>query len=621
MKELISIPYNSEEWSWLPTVICGGCCLELVKVTKNPQNTFKMIDYTTLSPPRPQHSMQTRSSDLETSDQQCVCSVCLVGRMHGGEYNHHKVIVSEPPGRPRLAEESVPVQVCSLCHSQVGRGIQHQCDRVSKRNNLEELLRNTSDKSKERVLSSQLKEVFEVQGASTKGGTVTLATGGTPVQATLGKLQKKPDIKFSNEALNRLQTSIGSSDRKMNIVAHFLRAECGRSSVVKVQEEMMERNKKLARHFESKMLKQKKYVTDSEDKENCDSKKKKKKVVVEVEKPAVVVKSVEDLVSHVMLERNLSPENSEIQIGIDDGQQLLKIMMTIKEKDKPEPKKFKYSDGFRPQQFKLSGVKRLLILFASPTCERYDNLETILQDLDLKALEFGFSCDLKLVLILCGKQCASSKHCCPFCSGSAPWVVKSRSNTIGSLWSDYSAYVKGGSNLKQAMKYNNVVNPPLLTGQDDCLVLSIIYFPELHVLIGIVGKLVKEFEKNVFPTPEEGKEFMDAWMASPTVNVCKTVYHGSASFVGDMARKLLKKLGNLEMAVNKLDPEIVRRATPYINTLERLEAVRVACFGQLVVEGYANKIKEFSVSYRSLSISIPLKVGTLGCGFNLKCLH
>ena len=96
---------------------------------------------------------------------------------------------------------------------------------------------------------------------------------------------------------------------------------------------MMERNKKLGRHFDSKMLKQKKYVTESEDKENGDSKKK-KKVVVDVEKPAVVVKSVEDLASQVMLERNLSPENSEIQIGIDDGQQSHKIMMTIKEKDK-----------------------------------------------------------------------------------------------------------------------------------------------------------------------------------------------------------------------------------------------------------------------------------------------
>ena len=94
------------------------------------------------------------------------------------------------------------------------------------------------------------------------------------------------------------------------------------------------------------------------------------------------------------------------------------------------------------------------------------------------------------------KQCASSKHCCLLCTSSAPWVAKSRSNAIGSLWSGYSSYVKVGSNLKQAMKYNSVVNPHLLTGQDDCLVLSIIYFPELHFLIGIVGKLVKEFDSN-----------------------------------------------------------------------------------------------------------------------------
>ena len=158
------------------------------------------------------------------------------------------------------------------------------------------------------------------------------------------------------------------------------------------------------------------------------------------------------------------------------------------------------------------------------------------------------------------------------------------------------------------MKFNNVVNPPLLTGPDDSLVLSIIYFPELHVLIGVVGKLVKEFEKNVFSTPEEGKQFIDTWMASPTVNVCKTVYHGSANFVGDMAKKLLKKLDNLRMEVNKLEPEIVEKATPYIDTLEKLEAVRMCCFGQLVVEGYTNKIKEFSTAYRRLDISIPLKV-------------
>lgn len=168
--------------------------------------------------------------------------------------------------------------------------------------------------------------------------------------------------------------------------------------------------------------------------------------------------------------------------------------------------------------------------------------------------------------------------------------------------------MKDGSILKNAMKYDNVINPPLLTGPDDAKVLSLVYFPELHVLIGIVSKLVKEMERSIFPTPEEGKKFLDSWMASPSVNVCRTVYHGQANFVGNMAKLLLKKLENLEMTVNKMDKEVVDKAIPFIRTLEKLEAVRNYCFGQLVKEGYAEKIKDFSVSYRSLGISIPLKV-------------
>ena len=284
--------------------------------------------------------MDTRArllaQDTSTAPQ-CFCSVCSVGRQNGGDYNHHKVTVSDPPGRPSLNEKPISLQVCSFCNSQWGSGIKHQCNRTAKRSNLEELIRNSSNKSRERVLSSQLKEIFEVKGVSTKGGTVSLSTGGTPILASLGKIRQKPDIKFSNETLNRLQNSIGASDRKMNIVGNFLRAECGRASVVKLQLNMLERNKKLSRHFEGKMLNQKKYITDpSDSKENEEDSKKKKKILVEVMKPAVMVKSVEDLASHVMIERNLSPEDSEIQIGIDDGQNLLKIMMTIKEKEKTE---------------------------------------------------------------------------------------------------------------------------------------------------------------------------------------------------------------------------------------------------------------------------------------------
>ena len=97
-------------------------------------------------------------------------------------------------------------------------------------------MRKSSQKSKERVLSSQLKEVFSNKGISTRGGTTTLTTGGTPIQATLGKVKAKPPPKFSNESLTKLQLKMNTSDRKMNILGNFLRINCGRASVNKLED-------------------------------------------------------------------------------------------------------------------------------------------------------------------------------------------------------------------------------------------------------------------------------------------------------------------------------------------------------------------------------------------------
>ena len=44
-----------------------------------------------------------------------------------------------------------------------------------------------------------------------------------------------------------------------------------------------------------------------------------------------------------------------------------------------------------------------------------------------------------------------------------------------------------------AMKYHNVVKPPLVTDRDDQKILGdLFYFPEHHVFTGIVGKLANE---------------------------------------------------------------------------------------------------------------------------------
>ena len=316
-----------------------------------------------------------------------------------------------------------------------------------------------------------------------------------------------------------------------------------------------------------------------------------------------------------MKERGMEPDKTIAQLGIDDGQGLLKIMLSIKHVDETSGdmgKKPKYSEGFGPKDFKMSGAKKLILVLVAPATERYDNLCALLALLNLEAIEVGYCCDLKMVLIYLGKQAASSKFCCPFCTGCSPWLGPYTMVTIGSLWNDYSGYVQAGSVLSKAMKFHNVVNPPLVTGPEDQLILGdTFFFPEHHVFTGITSKLVKELERNVFEVPGEGTAFMDEWMADPGVNVSRTVWHGSASFIGNMAELLLARVDHLaaklrEYLANR--PENLVVAEQYICALEQFDAVVHSCFGQELKSGYTHLIKRFMDTYRSLGISIPLKV-------------
>ena len=136
----------------------------------------------------------------------------------------------------------------------------------------------------------------------------------------------------------------------------------------------------------------------------------------------------------------------------------------------------------------------------------------LLSELGLEGLNFGFSADLKLILMLCGKQNAASKYCCPFCSGCSPWTGECQSTTIGHLrecYQSFSQFSQSGGKIQNAKDYNNVIHKPLILGPDDAKVLSYVHFPELHVTLGIVGKLIKELEVKCFSSPEDGTAFMN----------------------------------------------------------------------------------------------------------------
>ena len=89
-----------------------------------------------------------------------------------------------------------------------------------------------------------------------------MATGGRPILATLVKQKYAPSPFFSNEALNNLQKRLNCSDRKLLILANFLRVYAGKVSVeAHTQEFLTERNNIFRTFFDHKMVTMSEYFT------------------------------------------------------------------------------------------------------------------------------------------------------------------------------------------------------------------------------------------------------------------------------------------------------------------------------------------------------------------------
>lgn len=96
----------------------------------------------------------------------------------------------------------------------VAKGVPHHCSKVQKQENLANLVKSTSAKSKSKVTSNVLKEICTEAGVSHTGGTVNLSTGGSPLPVQVGKSKLKARVpRFTLEGLKRLQSANNLSDR------------------------------------------------------------------------------------------------------------------------------------------------------------------------------------------------------------------------------------------------------------------------------------------------------------------------------------------------------------------------------------------------------------------------
>ena len=120
---------------------------------------MKHVDHSKLTPPK---AVNTRN----TANSECVCSVCITGRLQGKDYKKYTLENCASIGRPAKTVKSTPdpVTVCSLCLCEYGKGLTHTCTKAAQCENARKIVRNLSEKSKARVIGKVLGEIYEDRG-------------------------------------------------------------------------------------------------------------------------------------------------------------------------------------------------------------------------------------------------------------------------------------------------------------------------------------------------------------------------------------------------------------------------------------------------------------------------
>lgn len=147
--------YDPED-EYLPSVLCLNC---RIKLTKNNDPTNK--EPPTLPPKIMYGNLVFKP--LTRQNLKCDCEICLHGRFRWKELGESSDLsVLPPPQNPRNPKRkcsSAEAEArCKVCLQVIGKGIRHTCTRSNKLQNLSELVKSSSKRTKGRVLSG-LKEL------------------------------------------------------------------------------------------------------------------------------------------------------------------------------------------------------------------------------------------------------------------------------------------------------------------------------------------------------------------------------------------------------------------------------------------------------------------------------
>ena len=493
--------------------------------------------------------------------------------------------------------------MCKRCLSQVGRGMEHNCTLTQRRQNLGSGL--FLDPRGAEILASDAIKAKASVASGNCVGSMQLATRGAPLTVTIGSQANNSakgtsaDRPVPAKEISRFQQAIGLSRNQTARAATFLRYWMGSNAVEPGLERQLQLQDRTLENFFCVA-----HVDMKTGRETTQ-----RRAVAYCTDPA-------GLIQRVLHQRQVSPNEALVKIGIDGGGGFMKVCLSvvpISENFSEQPPRSRFA---RAVQFKDSGVKKLLLLaLVEDVDECYENLQALLQLLDLQAVSFVCAVDMKLANTVLGLQTCSSTHPCPWCEmHRADFGVSSRRARLRSLGTirqnairyQQAAAGRGGRSKPSAAEFMNCVQLPLLDLMDNTLVTDIIPPIELHLMLGIVNKLFDELDSRLRAAAGCGMQAAD-W--AQRLNLRKPQIQGG-QYAGNDCARLLDGADILEQMLHEASLPI---GMPVVRALRCFREVKRKCFGQELHSDFELAIAAFADAYAELGIGFTPKVHAVLC--------
>ncbi len=566
---------------FLPSVICVHCHILLAKFDNG--DSVKLPTLFDFS------SLQQYRSTRQRSSEPCSCQICQTAKFNPiGKTKEENP--QTPLGRPQLPKTKEtppspgPLVLCKRCFGIYGKGYKHECKLTYRADNLEKTLSIPSG-VKQKIAVSAIKEGIKTSNSNE----AILKTGGRPLRVSpnISKDPPKPIFKFDD--MKSLMTKRNMSQAAAGDLCSSIRTTFGRKSVEPaMREKLTEQNQLLDHYFKLTTLK---FISKSSNGHN-----------VEIERPAVLVRDMDEFVQDMIKERSYNPATTMVKLGMDGGGGFFKLTLNIIDQENtinsPARKSARrlFSSGAAAEACKDSSVKRLFIIGLIPDIpENYENMEIIFNELKIHQVKFIIATDLKLANIILGLSAHGAVHSCSWCeANSREWSKGGNLRSLGRIRECFQRFCNSGANLKNAQHFLNCIHLPLLLLDDTTLVLDIIPPPELHLLLGAFNHLYDGLEEDWKGASEWTKK----------CNVQKVAWRGrdgKGHFQGNECRKLLKNLDLLDGMTNLPQKKFVR-------ALRALNKVVTGCFGEVLSQTYLSDIEEFKTAFLDTQLSVTPKL-------------